>query len=539
MRKYDVIIIGAGPNGLTAGAYLAKAGLKVLLLEQRNEIGGGLDTQDVALPGYLNNLHAIYMMMVDFAPPYKDLKLEEQYNLKHVYPALQFAMPFSDGRCLCLYSDVERTCSSIAKFSRQDADTYREVYHKFRSYVQDFLGPATYVPAVPTLDQAVKMQQTELGRELFELAEKSPKEIVEELFTNDQVRTMILYTICMWGLEYDTTGIGYLAPLYFNRATNYRLCVGGSHMLAQTLHKIVTQNGGLALTSERIKRIIVEGGVAKGVELEDGTIVLTDKAVLSTLDTHQTFLKLVGEENLSPDFVGSVKSWQWEKWSFLNVHMALEAPPSFAAAASDPEINNAFVYIIGFETMEDLISHYEATARGELDERFFDCSFPSVHDPSQAPPGKCTGLISQRVSYRLKEGGANRWYNFNFKQEYAERCIATLNKYAPGTKDKVLAKYISTPVDIENKFPDMVEGSIKQGLYHPLQMGYMRPNEECSLHRSPVKGLYMGGSCTYPGGCVLLGAGYLAAAAIAEDFGITKWWPEPESVAEARRKGTI
>lgn len=538
MGKYDVIIIGAGQNGLTAGAYLAKAGLKVLLLEKRFETGGGVDSQEVlTIPGYLHNIHAIYMMMVDYAPPYKDLELEEKYQLEHIYPELQFAMPLSDGRCLCLYSDVERTCQSIAKFSQQDAGTYREVYHKFKKYVHDFIAPATYVPAVPMLEQAVKLQQTDMGRELFELADKSPQELVEELFTNDQVRTIILYTICMWGLEHDVTGLGYLIPLYFNRATNYRLTKGGTHMLAQNLHKVITQNGGLAMTSQRIKRIIVDNGEAKGVELEDGTTIEADKAVLSTLDMNQTFLKFVGEEHLSNDFVESVKAWQWERWSFFNVHMAMEAPPNFTVAASDPEINNALVYLIGFEGMEDLIQHFEGWEKGELDDKF-DCSFPSIHDPSQAPPGRCAGLISQRVPYDLKEG-AERWLNFNFKQEQAERTIDALEKYAPGTKDKVLCTFVSTPADIENKLPDMVKGSIKQGLYHPLQMGYMRPNEECSLHRSPIKGLYMGGSCTYPGGCVLLGGGYLAAEAIVEDIGIEKWWSEPEIVTEARKKGLI
>ena len=98
---------------------------------------------------------------------------------------------------------------------------------------------------------------------------------------------------------------------------------------------------------------------------------------------------------------------------------------------------------------------------------------------------------------------------------------------------------MSTPLDIQNKFPDMVKGSIKQGEYHPLQMGYMRPNEYCSTHRSPIKGLYMGGSCTYPGGTVLLGAGYLAAEAVAEDLSLKKWWAEPEVVKRARQQGLL
>src|SRR3990172_3408468 len=123
-KTYDVIVIGGGPNGLTAAAYLAKAGLKVLVLEKRYEMGGGLATEEVTTAGFYHNTHAIYMMMTEYAPAYRDLKLEEQYGLKHIYPPLQHAMPFEDGSCLCLYNDLEKTCESIAKFSKKDADSY-------------------------------------------------------------------------------------------------------------------------------------------------------------------------------------------------------------------------------------------------------------------------------------------------------------------------------------------------------------------------------------------------------------------------------
>jgi len=536
MEKYDVVILGAGPNGLICGAYLAKAGLKVAVLEKRNEVGGGLATEEITLAGFYHNTHAIYMMMTEYAPPYYDLKLEELYNIKHVYPPLQFATLFPDGGSLCLYTDLDKTCNSIAQFSKKDADTYREVYHRYKEYVQYFVAPATYYPPSPLLEAVTKMQQTDIGRELFEITEKSPKDIVDELFENEYVKTVMLYLTGIWGLEYDVAGVGYLVPLYLNRATSYRLCVGGSHMLAQVLNKIILENGGLTLNNQRVKRILIEDGSARGVEMEDGSVIEADKAVVSTLDTHQTFLKLVGEENLSKDFVESTNAWQWEKESLLTIHLALEAPPSFTAANSDPEINQAFIYVIGYGSTTDLINHYEAIRNGELLEGGgFHCSFPSVHDASQAPPGRCTGLITELAPYGLKEG-VEKWHKIKFQEEHAEHCLTTLEKYAPDIRGKILWKSISTPLGVEDKFPDMVEGSFKQGAYHPLQMGYNRPNAECSNHRSPIKGLYMGGSCTYPGGTILLGAGYLVANAVVEDLGIEKWWPEPEIITEARKR---
>jgi phytoene dehydrogenase-like protein len=126
VKKYDGIVIGAGPNGLTVGAYLAKAGLKILLLDKRYEMGGGLATEQVTTPGFLHDTHAIYHMMVDYAPPLKDFKLEEDYDLKWIYPDLQVVMPFSDGKYLALYSDPERSYESIKKFSAKDAEAFKD-----------------------------------------------------------------------------------------------------------------------------------------------------------------------------------------------------------------------------------------------------------------------------------------------------------------------------------------------------------------------------------------------------------------------------
>jgi len=539
-EKYDVIIIGAGPNGLTAGAYLTKAGQKVLLLEKRYEVGGGLATEEVTIPGYLHNTHAMYHLMVDYAPPLKDLNIEEEYNIRFVHPDLQWVMPLSDGRCLCIYRDVDRTCQSIAQFSQRDADSYRQVHRRFRELTDSFLAPATYVPPMPVITQAIQLQSTEVGKDILELSEQTPEEIVNDLFEHDIVRTLMLYVTCHWGLEYDVSGVSYLVPLLLDRATNYRLVVGGSHRLSNALLKANVANGSKVKTSVRIKRIMVEDGVAKGVELEDGTQIGAAKAVLSTIDPIQTFIGLVGEAHLAPEFVEKTNGWEWEKWSLLGVHLALEEAPRFKAAESHPEINDAFIYVLGYESTDELKKHWDAIRNGELpDSAGIMSCFPSIHDPSQAPSGRATGHITQMAPYRLT-AGAEQWLNIKFKEAQADRCLATLEKYAPNmTKDKVLWQYVSTPADIANKFSNMGEGSIKQGAYHTLQMGYLRPNEECSQNRTPIEKLYIGGASCYPGGLVTFGSGYLAANTIIEDAGIEKPWPEPEVVTAARQKGML
>ncbi len=258
MNNYDCIIIGAGPNGLALGGYLAKAGQKVLILERRVEIGGGLQTEQVTLPGYLHSTHAVFHPMVDYAPVFHDLELFDKYGLKFVKPEPVMAMPMRDGRSICIYSDVEKTCQSIAQFSKKDSDSYREMSARYQQYMEEFLGPATYVRAEPQFEHMAKMQSTQVGREIAEHTGRTPKEIVDDLFENEHVKALILYAACKWGMDYDMAGVSYLIPLLINRAANYHQCIGGSHRLSHVLSKVVYDNGGMILGSQLIKRIIVE-----------------------------------------------------------------------------------------------------------------------------------------------------------------------------------------------------------------------------------------------------------------------------------------
>jgi phytoene dehydrogenase-like protein len=381
-QDHDVIIIGSGPNALAIGAYLSRAGEQVLLLEKRFEAGGGLATEQVTLPDYYHNTHAIYMMMVDYAPVYADFQLEERYGVRHIRPELQVAMPLSDGRCLSIHRDVDRSCASIARFSQKDADSYRDMHQRFDEMMKHILGPQTYVPMEAAPLMAAKAEQTELGREVAAFAEQSPEEMVCERFEDEHVRTLMLYMACHWGLEYDQSGVSYMVPIYLNRMVNHRLTAGGSHRLSNALLKSIFEQQGQIRTNAQIRRIIVENGEAKGVELKDGTRFLARKAVVSTIDTHQTFLKYVGEEQLEREFTDMIHSWQWESWSLCNLHLALAEPPHFTAADAEPEIDNALLYVLGYESLADLKGHWDAMRAGGMPASAgYGCCFPSTHDP--------------------------------------------------------------------------------------------------------------------------------------------------------------
>jgi len=536
---YDFIILGAGPNGLQAGAYLSRAGEKILILEQRYECGGGLWTEESTYPGFLHSTHAIYMMMTDFAPVYTDFNMEAEYGVTHIHPEMTFAMPFEDGKCLCLYKDLDRTLKSIARFSEKDAESYRDFYKFCKTCVDDFIGPATYVPPHGALDSIVKLQQSELGEAILSYSQRTPLDIIEEKFKNDRVRAMMLYMCTHWGVKYDQSGLGYLVLLYLNRAHNYKLVKGGSHMVPQALNKVIHRHGGVVKNNQRVTRIIVENGQAVGVETIEGHVYYAKKAVVSSLNPIQTFKDLVGEDHLDSEFSEKLNSWEWESCSLLGVHSALEERPRFKVAVSDPGIDDAFVYILGYESMADYINYMDAVYRGEMPKKIgFNCCFPSNHDPSLAPAGRCVSLISSLSPHDLSDGGADKWYRLAFREEQAGRCLDVLERYAPNiTRDKIFQTYISTPVDIANKFPTMQKGSIKHGAYTPFQMGFLRPNEECSHNRTPIENLYMAGASVYPGGCVIWGSGYLAVERLAKDYNLNKWWKEPQCVTKLLESG--
>jgi phytoene dehydrogenase-like protein len=193
---WDVIIIGGGPNGLMAAAYLAKAGLKVILLERRYEIGGGLVTEEIMFPCYYSNAHVIYHLMADYMPVMKDFNLDN-HGMAWIKPNLQAAMVFNDGGSLLLTRMVEDTRDSFMRYSVNDGIAFGKVMRTWRKIVDEIIAPMTYIPAMSPMDLSIMLEKTDIGHELLELSEKSPYEIITENFENDRIRAFLLYISCM------------------------------------------------------------------------------------------------------------------------------------------------------------------------------------------------------------------------------------------------------------------------------------------------------------------------------------------------------
>jgi phytoene dehydrogenase-like protein len=538
-NEYDVIVIGAGPNGLTCGSYLAKAGAKVLLLEKKWETGGGLSTDDFQTP-FRFNLHAIYMMMAELMPPYDDFDLANN-NVEFIRPETQMAFHYDDGKALVFYTDPKKSAESIGKFSAEDAITFERMYAEFKQVSDEILIPATYVHPIPGLENIELLQQTELGKRCMEISEETPESMLDFYgFKDPRVRGALLYITTMWGLEPDSTSVGYLIPLYVYRMMNAALVAGGSHTLSSALNHPFKANKGHVIEWADVTKIIMEDGKAKGVRLADGREFFA-KAVVSTLNPEQTFLKCIEEEEIhDEDAVDSAKLWKWEDRSFFTAHFGIKGNvPEFKAAAFNPDVNNALVHVFGFETEGDVKRHIAEVSEGKVGKPAGHFTCTSQFDPFQASPGPYGPLHTLRYeTWASYETDGKHWDEM--KHDYRQQCYDMIKKYSTNLDQaQILFNFSYSPVDIERRLHTMKKGSIKHGEYNALQMGYLRPNEDCSRHRTPIEGLYLAGASSYPGGMILLGSGYLASNVVAEDLGLDKWWALPDYIVKAQEKGYI
>jgi len=537
-KKYDVVIIGAGANGLTAGAYLAKAGAKVLLVERRHETGGALVTEEFR--GFRFNLHAFHMLMMEVMPPYTDLELGD-YGLRYVKPDAQVSLLGKDGKAITLFSDVEKSCESIKKLSPKDAKKFKEVWAEITELTDEALIPATYTHPTPPLDHTLMYNESDIGKKVLEYSEKSPVQIIKDWgFENDYVNASLQYLACMWGLDPNLGGVGYMVPLYINRMLNQSMIIGGSHRFSSALQKVVRRNGADIIEAIEVTEIVVKDGACKGVKLANGDVIEAD-AVITSTDPHTTFTKMIDQDVMkreAPDLVTSAKAWEWESWSLFGLHLALPERPVYKAVEFDPGVEKSMIKIMGYESQEDVLNHIKDVKAGKAG--FGSHTTTSTDfDPMQAPadtfPGTAVARWETMAPFKLADG---EWEDF--KEDYANNVMEQWKAYAPNLGGiKPIHRYLYTPEYIEKKCVNMVKGSIKHGAYISTQMGYFRPNDSCSGHKTPIKGLYMGGASTYPGGMILLGAGYNAAGVVADDLGIDRWWKEPEMVIRAREKKLV
>ena len=338
------------------------------------------------------------------------------------------------------------------------------------------------------------------------------------------MRAFIGFLAVMRGYELDAPNTGYLVPAMIAWGVNPQLCRGTSHALGDNLAHMLSHNGVDYIEAVGVERILVDGGRATAVVLEDGTVVHAKRFIASNVNPVETFIKLVGAENLDPEFSAKAAGFRFSKTTpIFATNLALNERPRYITEDEHPEVADSFMHIVGLETYEDLRNLFEDCRTGKLPRKpFMNGATPSQHDPTQAPPGKATAFMWQLATYNLW-GNPLNWDKA--RAEWFERQLGVWRQYAPNlTDDNILSRNSTTPLDIERHDRNMYEGDWMVGEYSGDQALENRPFPGWGHYRTPVSGLYLCGSSCHPGGNITGAPGYNAAQTIARDLGLKLWW---------------
>ncbi len=523
--SFDAIIIGAGHNGLTLAAYLARTGLSVAVFERRGEEGGGLCTEELTLPGFLHNVHANYHTFVGLAPAFRHLGLFEQ-GVEYAHPEVQMASVFDDGRALCIHTDIERTCASIGRFSERDAETFQRLKTEARQYVDMMLETFMYGPPVGMNDLTKALVTFGMeGRSEFleaKLRGSSIAQFLDRHFESDQVKAHLAFHGAICGYSTDQKGLAVGFPLLVGKIDNWQVCLGGSHRLAHALWRDLAAHGGVVYVQSEVTRIVTDGGRAVGVELWDGRVVEARQLVASSIDAEHTFGRMLEGEAAAEPIRARLGEVRHLPWSLFSVHLALDAAPRYEAAAFDPDVDRAWVMNLGHSKPQDLIDDWAAVREGRLPDPRPNAAVNSLFDPYDAPPGQFTGLLRQIVPAAPDGGTADAWDDV--KHDYARRCVEAWQSKAGNLGDAVLSTAIDTPADITRKLVNMIDGDWMGGDISLQSMLDQRPLPELSGYRTPVERLYMCGASQHPHGFITFAPGYNALQVIAGDLDLEPWW---------------
>ncbi len=523
METYDVIIIGAGHNGLVCGAYLLKAGYKVLLLEKR-PVPGGAATTEEAMPteasGFKFNLCAIDHEFIFLSPVIEELQLHK-YGLEYLFCDPIVFCPHPDGKYFLAHKSVEATCAEIARYSQRDALKYAE----FIDYWQSLMGAITPLfnsPPKSLLDIAGNFDKGKI-KDLFKSVGStkktldfirtmlsSPEDLINEWFDSEIVRAPLARLAAEIGAPPSQKGITAGAMMMAMRHhPGMARPRGGTGALTEALVKLVKAEGGTILTDQGVEKVLVNEGHAVGVRVAGGKEYLAKAGVISNIDAQRLFLQL-----MEPGDVAEVDSQLRDRLerkiannneTILKIDCALSEPPRFI------NHNHQDEYLIGTVLIADSVNQVEkahALANmGEIPDSdpslYLDV--PTVLDPSMAPEGKHTLWIEFFAPYQIygAEGtGLNgTGWTDEVKNKVADRVMDKLAEYAPNVKENVIARRVESPAELAQRL-----GSYKGNYYHMDmtidQMVFLRPLPEIANYKTPIEGLFLTGAGTHPGGAI-------------------------------------
>jgi phytoene dehydrogenase-like protein len=518
-EHYEVVVVGGGHNGLIAACYLAKAGIKVCVIEQSDKIGGGTKSSELAAPGFISDHCSVAHTMIQANPVIRDdeLQLKAKFGLQYVNPEKMTAMIFDDGRVLEFYADVERTCQSIAQFSAHDAEAYRRFCNEvFRTLDMLSMGMFNIPPGAGV--QAAMMDSDPVGQEMLRAQSISAFDLINEWFEDERIKIALArYASESMTNPFDNgTGFGFYIILPFMHHFGSGIPVGGSGALADALGRCLQHHGGVIKLNSTVKEFKHDGSDVSGVLLTSGEEILAKKAVISTLNAKQVFPTMLPGYQLPEHFVRRVKNNKLASIRAMNVHLALHEEPKYKVGASVDDffwIERAHSHLADFK--QSFLDQENGIPRRDL------VGYIGQHkiDPSRVPQGKAMMYLYAFMPYELANGGAKKWDEVG--EEVAKGFVADLREMTTNmTDDNIIGMSWRTPLDIERGNPAMVGGDIGHMGPYAWQLGGNRPAPGFGQYKSPVGKLYMAGGSTHPGGGVTGGSGRNVAQVLFEDFGM-------------------
>ena len=522
---YDGIIIGAGHNGLILQAYLCRAGLDVISIDRRELSGGGLTTiENSHQPGFWHDTHSVFHRALNTMPWYRDLELERR-GAEYIEPELNVAMLLEDGSSLEWWTDLDRTAESFARLNAADAATLRRWHDEFIPIVEKILIPEASSPPLPRAERRAILENSSEGRKLLKVSALSPLQFVLREFEHPAVQAGLLFFNGLREVDMRVEGFGHHIAFLLASPAKAQLCRGGTARLARALDDAVIEAGGVLRTLTTPKRIIVENGRATGIETTEGEVIRARKFVASSLDPNQTFLELIEEDALPMSWRKMAREFEYNTLAPLfSLNLCLDEAPNYTAAGYPEQTDKAFMVIAGLDHVDqfrDIIRHHES---GTIPPTVMWGACPTRFDPGQAPDGKHTAFMWEKLPYALN-GDPTSWDAI--KDIHGGDMLSTWTRYAPNLADAVIDRFSRSPLDVERDFPNMRRGDLLIGAFTNGQIGADRPFAGAGRYRGHVEGLYICGSSSHPGGNITGLPGYNAAQVMLDDFGIEADWAPP------------